>query len=91
MSGVLYLQRAYRLSDEAVVARWVENPDYQHVTGDTFFLHHPPITPSSLTRQRRRIDEEGAEWLLTQTIEAGRASGRSMTAACRTWRWIQPL
>jgi hypothetical protein len=28
-----------------------------------------------LTSWRNRIGEEGAEWLLTKTIEAGRASG----------------
>ena len=75
VAGLLYLQHAYRLSDEAIVARWVENPYYQHFTGETFFQHCPPIDPSSLTRWRKRIGEEGAEWLLTKTIEAGRASG----------------
>ncbi len=75
MAGLLYLQHAYRLSDEAIVARWVENPYYQHFTGETFFQHRPPIDPSSLTRWRNRIGEEGAEWLLTKTIEAGRSSG----------------
>ncbi|PIL19969.1 transposase [Puniceibacterium antarcticum] len=75
VAGLLYLQHAYRLSDEAVVARWVENPYYQHFTGEVFFQHRPPIDPSSLTRWRKRIGEEGAEWLLTKTIEAGRTSG----------------
>jgi len=75
VAGLLYLQHAYRLSDEAVVARWVETPYYQHFTGEVFFQHRPPIDPSSLTRWRNRIGEEGAEWLLTKTIEAGRASG----------------
>jgi IS5 family transposase len=75
VAGLLYLQHAYRLSDEAVVARWVENPYYQHFTGETFFQHRPPIDPSSLTRWRNRIGEEGAEWLLTKTIVAGRSSG----------------
>jgi transposase, IS5 family len=75
VAGLLYLQHAYRLSDEAVVARWVENPYYQHLTGETFFQHQPPIDPSSLTRWRGRIGEEGAEWLLTQTIQAGQKSG----------------
>ena len=37
VAGLLFLQHAYRLSDEAVVARWVENPYYQHLTGETFF------------------------------------------------------
>jgi len=75
VAGLLYLQHAYDLSDEAVVARWVENPYYQHFCGETFFQHRPPIDPSSLTRWRNRIGEQGAEWLLTKTIEAGRASG----------------
>lgn len=75
VAGLLYLQHAYRLSDEAVVARWVENPYYQHLTGETFFQHQPPIDPSSLTRWRGRIGEEGVEWLLTQTIRAGQKSG----------------
>ena len=43
--------------------------------GETFFQHKLPIDPSSLTRWRKRIGEEGVEWLLTQTIEAGRKSG----------------
>jgi len=75
VAGLLYLQHAFRLSDDAVVARWVENPYYQHFTGETFFQHRPPIDPSSLTRWRNRIGEEGVEWLLTKTIEAGKASG----------------
>jgi IS5 family transposase len=75
VAGLLYLQHAYRLSDEAIVARWAENPYYRHFTGETFFQHKLPIDPSSLTRWRKRIGEEGVEWLLTQTIEAGRKSG----------------
>ena len=75
VAGLLYLQHAYRLSDEAVVARWVENPYYQHLTGEVFFQHKLPIDPSSLTRWRGRIGEEGVEWLLTQTIRAGQKAG----------------
>jgi len=47
----------------------------QHFCGKTFFQHRPPIDPSSLTRWRGRIGEEGVEWLLTKTIEAGREAG----------------
>lgn len=75
VAGLMYLQHAYGLSDEAVLARWVENPYYQHFTGEAFFQHRLPIHPSSLSRWRRRIGEEGVEWLLTKTIEAGRAAG----------------
>ena len=87
VAGLLYLQHAYRLSDEAVVARWVETPYYQHFTDETFFQHRPAIDPASLTRWRGRIGEgeawcvigpsaaPNAEWLLTQTIRAGQKSG----------------
>ena len=37
VAGLLYLQHAFRLSGEAGVVRWVENPYYQHVTGEAFF------------------------------------------------------
>ena len=75
VAGLMYLQHAHGLSDEAIVARWIENPYFQHFCGETFFQHRPPIDPSSLTRWRKRIGEEGVEWLLTKTIEAGRAAG----------------
>src|SRR5918992_1709506 len=75
VAGLMDLQHAHGLSDEAVVARWVENPYFQHFTGETFFQHRSPIPPSSLSRWRGRIGEEGVEWLLTKTVEAGRASG----------------
>jgi IS5 family transposase len=75
VAGLLYLQHAFRLSDEAVVARWAENPYWQHFCGETFFQHRLPIDPSSMTRWRNRIGEEGVEWLLTETIRAGQRAG----------------
>ncbi len=75
VAGLMYLQHAWRLSDEAVIARWVDSPYVQHFTGETFFQHQPPIHPSSLSRWRDRIGEEGREWLLTKTIEAARSGG----------------
>jgi transposase, IS5 family len=75
VAGLMCLQHAYGLSDEAVLARWVENPYYQHFTGEVFFQHRLPIHPSSLSRWRSRIGEEGVEWLLAKTIKAGRAAG----------------
>jgi IS5 family transposase len=48
VAGLLCLRNAFRLSDEAVVARWVENPYCQHLTGETFFQHKPrSIRPRS--------------------------------------------
>ena len=44
VAGLLYLQHAYDLSDEAVVARWVETPYYQHFCGETFVRKTVPRT-----------------------------------------------
>ncbi|SFG07011.1 Transposase domain [Palleronia marisminoris] len=44
IARLLYLQHAFDLSDEAVVARWVENPYYQHFCGETFFQHRARST-----------------------------------------------
>lgn len=75
VAGILYLQHVEALSDEDVIARWVENPYLQHFCGETFFQHRRPIDPSSLTNWRKRNGEEGVEWLLTKTIEAGIEAG----------------
>lgn len=72
VAGLLYLQHTFACSDEALIWTWVENPYWQHFCGETWFQHEPPIDPSSLSRWRKRIGEEGVEWLLTQTIEAAR-------------------
>jgi IS5 family transposase len=36
VAGLMYLQHVWRLSDEAVIARWVDSPYVQHFTGETF-------------------------------------------------------
>ena len=71
MVALHYLKYQYNLSDEAVVARWVENPYWQHFSGHQFFEHELPIDPSSMTRWRKRLGEAGAETMLKATIEAG--------------------
>ena len=75
VAGLLYLQHAYDCSDEAAVNTWVENPYWQHFTGETWFQTEAPIDPSSLTRWRKRIGEEGVETMLMVTIDAGRQIG----------------
>ena len=70
--GLLYLKHAYDLSDEAVCARWLENPYYQYFCGEVFFQTRLPCDPSSLTRYRKRLGEAGVEELLAQTIEAAK-------------------
>ena len=69
--GLQYLKHLYALSDEEVVARWVENPYWQYFCGEEYFQHRLPIDPSQMTRFRQRIGEAGGEWLLQLTIEVG--------------------
>jgi IS5 family transposase len=71
IAGLHYLKHAFGLSDEAVVERWVENPYWQYLCGEEFFRHTLPCHPTSLTKWRHRIGEEGCEWMLSVTIQAG--------------------
>jgi IS5 family transposase len=71
MVALHYLKYTHNLSDEEVVACWVENPYWQYFSGMKWFEHDVPIDPSSMTRWRKRIGESGAEGLLRETLEAG--------------------
>jgi IS5 family transposase len=66
-----YLKYTFNLSDEDVVAAWVENPYWQHFSGRQYFEHETPMDPTVMSRFRKRIGEAGAEELLKETIEAG--------------------
>ncbi len=71
MVGLHYLKHTFTLSDEEVVARWVENPYWQYFCGETYFQHRMPIDPSQMTRFRKRIGEAGCEFMLGLTIRTG--------------------
>ena len=70
IAGLHYLKHSYGLSDEQVVRRWAENPYWQYFCGETYFQHELPLNPSSLTRWRQRLGEQGIEVLLSATIDA---------------------
>ena len=61
MVGLHYLKHAYDLSDEDVVARWVENPYWQYFSGAEVFVWDFPCDPSDLVHFRNRIGKEGME------------------------------
>ncbi len=84
IAGLLYLQHVNDASDEAVVNTWLENPYWQYFCGETYLQTELPIDPSSLTRWRRRIGEEGVETLLAVTIEAARAAGLIKKSSAET-------
>ena len=71
MVGLHYLKHAHGLSDEQVVAQWVENPYWQLFCGEDYFQHELPIDPSLMTKWRKRLKSEGLETLLAETIQAG--------------------
>jgi len=71
MVSLHYLKYQHDLSDEDVVAAWVENPYWQHFSGERYFQHRAPIDASSMTRWRQRLGEAGAEQMLRATIETG--------------------
>ena len=71
MVALHYLKFTFDLSDEDVVAGWVENPYWQVLSGMKHFEHRRPIDPSSMTHWRKRVGAAGAEAMLKETIEAG--------------------
>jgi len=73
MVGLTYLSHAFNTSDEETVRRWVENPYHQYFCGEEYFQHRLPIDPSSLSRWRKRIGQEGAELILKLTVTVGLA------------------
>ena len=75
MVGLHYLKHSYDLSDEETVARWLENPYWQHFCGFEFFQHKAPIDPSLMTRWRKRIGPEEMAKVLKATVGMALESG----------------
>ena len=50
MVALHYLKYLHDLSDEQVIAAWVANPYWPHLSGMEFFEHKLPMDPSSMTR-----------------------------------------
>jgi IS5 family transposase len=68
--GLHYLKHLYDVSDERVVAGFVENPYWQYFCGEEFFVHELPCNPTSLVKWRQRIGSGGMEQLLRETMAA---------------------
>jgi hypothetical protein len=64
------------LSDEALCARWLENPYYQFFCGELSFCHQLPFDRSSMTHWRQRLGEEQLVALLQESKR------QPITAAC---------
>jgi IS5 family transposase len=82
MVGLTYLKYLYDLSDEAVVAQFLESGYWQYFCGFEYFQHELPCDSSSLTRWRKRLGEEGAEKLLTETLAVAHKLGLITLRSC---------
>ena len=68
MAGLAILKHTYNLSDEALCARWIENPYFQFFCGEEFFRHDLPFDRSSITRWRQRMGEERLNALVQESL-----------------------
>jgi IS5 family transposase len=76
--GLLLVKHIYGLSDEDVCTRWVENPYFQHFTGEEFFRHAFPHERSDLSHWRKRIGDK-LELLLAESLRVAHESGALAT------------
>lgn len=79
VAGLLILKHLHNLSDEALCARWVENPYYQYFCGEAVFYHELPFERSSLTRWRQRLGEEHLAALLQESLAVAHKTGALAT------------
>lgn len=68
IAGMLLLKEMFKESDESVVERWIENAYWQYFTGEEFFQTNQPFDPSEFVHFRKRLKEDGLEFLLSQSV-----------------------
>ena len=67
-----YIKHLYDLSDDLVLAGFLENPYWQFFCGMEYFQHQLPCDPTSLVKWRKRVGATGIEQLLKETLEAAK-------------------
>jgi transposase, IS5 family len=75
VAGLFILKHMHNLSDEALCARWLENPYYQYFCGEQSFCHQLPFDRSSLTRWRQRLGEVELVALLQESLAVAHKTG----------------
>jgi IS5 family transposase len=68
MAGCLLLKHLYKLGDESLPERWVQDPYFQYFCGVTFFEHRFPFDPSDFIHFRKRVGEAGMEIFFAYSI-----------------------
>lgn len=67
-----YIKHLYDLSDDLVLAGFLENPYWQFFCGEQYFQHQLPCDPTSLVKWRKRVGATGIEQLLKETLDAAK-------------------
>jgi IS5 family transposase len=75
IAGLFILKHTHSLSDEALCARWLENPYYQYFCGEQAFRHELPFERSSMSRWRGRLGEESLAALLQESLSVAHKTG----------------
>lgn len=83
MAGLAILKSAHDLSDEALCARWLENPYYQYFCGEEFFRHRLPFERTSITRWRQRMGEDALTALVQESLAVATRTGAAKPADFR--------
>ena len=68
MVGITLLQRIYNLSDERVVALWMEVLYFQYFCGEASFQWQQPCAASDLVHFRKRLGKPGIQALFTLSV-----------------------
>jgi IS5 family transposase len=79
VAGLLILKHLHNLSDEALCARWVENPYFQYFCGEQVFRHELVFDRSSLTRWRQRLGEAQLLALIQESLSVAHKTGAVAT------------
>jgi IS5 family transposase len=79
VAGLFILKHMHNLSDEALCARWLENPYYQYFCGELSFCHRLPFDRSSITRWRQRLGEEQLVALIQESLSVAHKTGAIAT------------
>ena len=65
--GLFYLKAAYKISDEDLPQRWVENPYWQYFCGEQYLQHQFPTDRTTISKWRKRLKETDVEKLFKAT------------------------
>jgi transposase, IS5 family len=76
--GLLLLKHIHGLSDEGVCERWVDDPYFQHFTGEEFFQHEFRHERSDLSHWRKRLGSK-LDLLLAESLRIAHQAGALRT------------